>query len=63
MDDVQSGVRKKFDHQGDSFRRWYPGYFYCPDIFGSFFWANNTGQYTDIYTPSVRILFDDGDSE
>lgn len=26
---------------------------------GAFFWANKTGQNDDIYTPSVRILFDD----
>lgn len=24
-----------------------------------FIWAVRTGQYDDIYTPSVRILFDD----
>ncbi|OAQ39225.1 cytochrome oxidase maturation protein [Pedobacter psychrophilus] len=26
---------------------------------GAFFWAHNTGQNKDLYTPSVRILFDD----
>lgn len=26
---------------------------------GAFFWANKTGQHDDLYTPSVRILFDD----
>ncbi len=25
----------------------------------AFFWAHNTGQNKDLYTPSVRILFDD----
>ncbi len=25
----------------------------------AFFWANKTGQHADMYTPSVRILFDD----
>ena len=31
----------------------------------AFIWANKTKQYDDTYTPSVRILFDDGvkDSE
>lgn len=24
-----------------------------------FFWANKSGQHEDLYTPSVRILFDD----
>jgi len=27
-----------------------------------FVWAVKKGQYDDIYTPSVRILFDDNDS-
>ncbi|SFT18010.1 cbb3-type cytochrome oxidase assembly protein CcoS [Sphingobacterium wenxiniae] len=26
---------------------------------GAFFWANRTGQNEDMYTPSVRILFED----
>ena len=26
---------------------------------GAFFWALKTGQHDDVYTPSVRILFDD----
>lgn len=26
---------------------------------GAFFWALKTGQNDDMYTPSVRILFDD----
>lgn len=26
---------------------------------GAFFWANKTGQHDDLYTPSVRILFED----
>jgi len=26
----------------------------------AFFWAVKSGQYEDSYTPSVRILFDDG---
>ncbi len=26
---------------------------------GAFFWAHNSGQNKDLYTPSVRILFDD----
>lgn len=25
----------------------------------AFFWAHNSGQNNDLYTPSVRILFDD----
>lgn len=25
----------------------------------AFFWAVNSGQYEDDYTPSIRILFDD----
>ncbi len=25
---------------------------------GAFFWANKTGQHDDLYTPSVRILFE-----
>ncbi|MBP3943361.1 cbb3-type cytochrome oxidase assembly protein CcoS [Sphingobacteriaceae bacterium WQ 2009] len=25
----------------------------------AFFWANKSGQHKDLYTPSVRILFDD----
>lgn len=29
----------------------------------SFFWATKTGQYDDDYTPSVRILFDDNESQ
>ena len=27
---------------------------------GAFFWATKSGQYDDNYSPSVRILFDDG---
>jgi cbb3-type cytochrome oxidase maturation protein len=30
---------------------------------GLFIWAVRSGQYEDNYTPSVRILFDDEDSE
>ena len=26
---------------------------------GAFFWALKTGQHDDVYTPSVRMLFDD----
>lgn len=26
---------------------------------GAFFWAHNSGQNKDLYTPSVRMLFDD----
>jgi cbb3-type cytochrome oxidase maturation protein len=26
----------------------------------AFFWANRSGQYDDTYSPSVRMLFDDG---
>jgi cbb3-type cytochrome oxidase maturation protein len=26
---------------------------------GAFFWSHNSGQNKDLYTPSVRILFDD----
>ncbi|WP_443943580.1 cbb3-type cytochrome oxidase assembly protein CcoS [Pedobacter sp. AW1-32] len=26
---------------------------------GAFFWASKTGQHDDVYTPGVRILFDD----
>lgn len=26
---------------------------------GAFFWANKSGQHDDLYTPSVRILFED----
>ena len=29
----------------------------------AFFWAVRSGQYDDDYTPSVRILFDDEDSQ
>lgn len=25
----------------------------------AFFWASKSGQHDDVYTPSVRILFDD----
>ena len=28
----------------------------------SFFWATKTGQFDDDYAPSVRILFDDDNS-
>ncbi|WP_316738861.1 cbb3-type cytochrome oxidase assembly protein CcoS [Pedobacter aquatilis] len=27
----------------------------------AFFWASKTGQHDDVYTPGVRILFDDED--
>jgi cbb3-type cytochrome oxidase maturation protein len=30
---------------------------------GAFLWATQSGQYDDDYTPSVRILFDDNQSE
>lgn len=26
----------------------------------AFFWAIRNGQYDDSYTPSIRVLFDDG---
>ena len=26
---------------------------------GAFFWAHHSGQNKDLYTPSIRILFDD----
>ena len=26
---------------------------------GAFFWSLKTGQHDDVYTPSVRMLFDD----
>ena len=29
----------------------------------AFIWAVKSGQYEDIYTPSVRILFDDPDAK
>ncbi len=29
---------------------------------GAFLWANNSGQYDDTYTPSIRMLFDDDDA-
>ena len=29
----------------------------------AFFWAVKNGQYEDSYTPSVRVLFDDGTIE
>jgi cbb3-type cytochrome oxidase maturation protein len=29
----------------------------------SFFWATKTGQYDDDYSPSIRILFDDENSD
>jgi len=28
----------------------------------SFIWATKSGQFDDNYTPSVRMLFDDGES-
>ena len=28
-----------------------------------FFWATKTGQYDDDYTPSIRILFDEDETE
>ncbi|MCX2480076.1 cbb3-type cytochrome oxidase assembly protein CcoS [Pedobacter sp. MC2016-15] len=30
---------------------------------GAFLWANKSGQHDDMYTPSVRILFDDQPEE
>ncbi|MEO5911229.1 MAG: cbb3-type cytochrome oxidase assembly protein CcoS [Pelobium sp.] len=30
---------------------------------GAFFWAHHRGQNDDLYTPSVRILFDDEEKE
>jgi len=30
---------------------------------GAFFWAVQSGQYEDDYTPSVRILFEDTKNE
>lgn len=30
---------------------------------GAFIWAVKTGQFDDSETPSIRILFDDDDSE
>lgn len=30
---------------------------------GAFLWAVKSGQYDDDYTPSVRILFDDKQTE
>jgi cbb3-type cytochrome oxidase maturation protein len=30
---------------------------------GAFLWATHSGQYDDDYTPSVRILFEDNQSE
>lgn len=30
---------------------------------GAFLWAVRSGQYEDDYTPSVRMLFDDENSE
>jgi len=29
----------------------------------AFFWANKTGQHDDTHTPSIRMLFDDEDTE
>lgn len=29
----------------------------------AFFWANKSGQNDDLYTPSVRMLFDDEPAE
>lgn len=29
----------------------------------AFFWAHKNGQNDDLYTPSVRMLFDDEDGE
>lgn len=26
---------------------------------GAFFWSHNSGQNEDLYTPAIRILFDD----
>ncbi|TLX77567.1 cbb3-type cytochrome oxidase assembly protein CcoS [Labilibacter sediminis] len=36
----------------------------CAALFflGLFIWAVKSGQYEDIYSPSVRILFDDEDN-
>lgn len=30
---------------------------------GIFFWSVRTGQYDDMYTPSIRILFDKVDEQ
>ncbi|TWJ01657.1 cbb3-type cytochrome oxidase maturation protein [Mucilaginibacter frigoritolerans] len=30
---------------------------------GAFFWAQQSGQNDDLYTPSIRILLDDKESE
>ena len=30
---------------------------------GAFFWAQNSGQNDDLYTPSMRILLDDDDKK
>ena len=30
---------------------------------GAFFWAVHNRQYDDTYTPSVRMLFDDANTE
>lgn len=30
---------------------------------GAFFWAARNGQFDDMYTPSVRMLFDDKRTE
>ena len=29
---------------------------------GAFFWAQNSGQNDDLYTPSMRVLLDDEES-
>jgi cbb3-type cytochrome oxidase maturation protein len=29
----------------------------------AFLWAQNNGQHTDLYTPSIRILMDDADDK
>lgn len=29
----------------------------------AFLWAQNNGQHTDLYTPSIRILMDDVDDK
>jgi cbb3-type cytochrome oxidase maturation protein len=30
---------------------------------GAFFWASKTGQHDDVYTPGVRILFDEEENK
>lgn len=30
---------------------------------GAFFWASKTGQHDDVYTPGVRILFEEEENK